>query len=183
MKSLPTHVKEYRQNNTRISPSPSSFPHSRFYCNSRSLRKVMMRSCMGNDQHSSTQRPSQKQSHHHAGEADHLRGATTTTAAEKILDNGDIFAGRKAVAAARAAAAAAVAAAAAAASAAGNPDVEDGGYGAAFGSTELLPEEIPGLPRRRPAYSPRQVKQTLPLTAAGQTEVGVRNALKIYSPE
>ena len=74
--------------------------------------------------------------------------------AEKILDNGDVFAGRKAVAAARAAAAAAAAAVAAA----GNAGVEDGGgYGAAFGSTELLPEEIPGLPRRRPAYSPRQV--------------------------
>ena len=114
---------------------------------------------MGNDQHSSRQRPSQKQSHHHRGEgalpgSDGLGGGGATT---KILDNGDIFAGRKAVAAARAAAAAAVAAAA---SAAGNPDVEDGGYGAAFGSTELLPEEIPGLPRRRPAYSPRQVKQT-----------------------
>ena len=123
---------------------------------------------MGNDQHSSRQRHGQKQSHHvHRGggalpgSGDGLGGGGGGGggAATKILDNGDIFAGRKAVAAARAAAAAAVAAAAAAASAAGNPDVEDGGYGAAFGSTELLPEEIPGLPRRRPAYSPRQVKQ------------------------
>ena len=124
---------------------------------------------MGNDQHSSRQRHGQKQSHHvhrgggaFPGSGDGLGGGGAAT---KILDNGDIFAGRKAVAAARAA----VAAAAASAAAAGNPDVDDGGtYGAAFGSTELLPEEIPGLPRRRPAYSPRQVKQTLPLTAAGR---------------
>lgn len=113
---------------------------------------------MGNDQRSSTQRPSQKQSH----QRDDFRGGTATrfpaaaAATEKILDNGDIFHGRKAVAAARAAAAVAAAA--------GNPNVDDGGYGAAFGSTDLLPEEIPGLPRRRPAYSPRQVVET------GQTQ-------------
>ena len=133
--------------------------------NSSSLRKVMMRSCMGNDQHSSAQRPhpggaaGQRHGQHRMGgegaPAAAVAAGATRFAADKILDNGDIFAGRKAVAAARAAAAAA-----AAAVAAGNPGVEDGGgYGAAFGSTELLPEEIPGLPRRRPAYSPRKVKQ------------------------
>ena len=116
---------------------------------------------MGNDQHSSTQRPhpggagGQRHGQHPGAPAAAGAGATRFPA-EKILDNGDIFAGRKALAAARAAAAAA----AAAAVAAGNAGVEDGGgYGAAFGSTELLPEEIPGLPRRRPAYSPRQVKR------------------------
>ena len=111
---------------------------------------------MGNDQHSSTQRPhpgGQRHGQHPGATAAAAAGATRFPA-EKILDNGDIFAGRKAVAAARAAAAAA----AAAAVAAGNAGVDDvGSYGAAFGSTELLPEEIPGLPRRRPAYSPRQV--------------------------
>ena len=115
---------------------------------------------MGNDQHSSTQRPhpgGQRHGQHPGVPAAAGAAGTTRFPAEKILDNGDIFAGRKAVAAARAAAAAA-----AAAVAAGNAGGDDGGsYGAAFGSTELLPEEIPGLPRRRPAYSPRQVKLQL----------------------
>ena len=107
---------------------------------------------MGNDQHSSTQRPHPGGQRHGQHPGAPAAAGATRFPAEKILDNGDIFAGRKAVAAARAAAAAAAAAAA------GNGGVDDGGgYGAAFGSTELLPEEIPGLPRRRPAYSPRQV--------------------------
>ncbi len=79
---------------------------------------------------------------------------------DKIFDNGDVFTGRKAAAAA--AATAAANSGGSMTTALSNPrsgsstaiDRDDGGGGLGPGG-DFFPEDIPGIPRRRPAYSPR----------------------------